>query len=314
LANKPWGIALSRAFDHFVLAAADLGALAKRFEALGFHVGGENIHPFGTKNRIIQLSDESFLELIGVKDPALIKAPAAGEFGFAPFVRDAIARRPGMAMLVLKTEDAKADSMAFKAAGMGDFAPFHFARKGTRPDGTPTEVAFTLAFAAEKAMPEISFFTCQHHFPQNFWASAAQQHANTAQGVARVTIVAENPSDHHIFLGEFIGERAMRSTSFGVEIAAGQQLVEIVSPEGFAFRYGVNAPEAKTPVFAGLEITLANLDALKGGRAHAGGVTFAPEVGFNTALRFLPAIAGSAKVGSGFAKEHASKKSPGAVA
>jgi Glyoxalase-like domain len=285
------GIALSRAFDHFVLATADLDALAQRFQALGFSVGGENIHPFGTRNRIIQLADQSFLELIGLHDVSLIKGGSG--FAFAPFVRDAIAHRPGMAMLVLRSEDAKADSARFKALGMGDIAPFHFGRKGTKPDGTPTEVAFTLAFAVDKAMPEIGFFTCQHHFPQNFWASAAQKHANTAQGVARVTIVAENPSDHHIFLGNFIGEREMRSTSFGVEIVAGKSLVEIISPEGFAFRYGCAAPKAGTPIFAGLEIAVANPGALKGGQPHAGGITFAPEPRFNTALRFVPATGGA---------------------
>ncbi len=44
--------------------------------------------------------------------------------------------------------------------------------------------------------------------------------------IARVTIVAENPSDHHIFLSSFVGERGMRSTSFGIEIIAGQGLIE----------------------------------------------------------------------------------------
>lgn len=279
---------MPRALDHFVLATPNLDALGDRFAALGFTVGGVNIHPFGTKNRIIQLADESFIELVGVEDPGKITPLKAGDAGFAGFVQAAVRRRPGMAMLVLKSEDAAADAGAFKVAGIGGFAPFHFARKGTKPDGTPTEVAFTLAFAHAPAMPECGFFTCQQHFPQNFWAREAQVHANGVKGVRRVTLVAENPSDHHIFLGAFVGNREMRSTSFGVEIEAGQGKLEIVSPEGFAYRYGVAAPEAKTPVFAGLEFHTPHQPLPAGGVAHGGGVTFAPQPGFATALRFVP--------------------------
>lgn len=279
---------MPRALDHFVLATTDLDALGDRFAALGFSVGGVNIHPFGTKNRIIQLADQTFIELVGVDDPGKIIPLKAGETGFAGFVLGAASRRPGMAMLVLKSEDAAADARAFKAANIGDFAPFHFSRKGVGPDGTEREVAFTLAFAHAPAMPDCGFFTCQQHFPQNFWAPERQIHTNGVKGVRRVTLVAENPSDHHIFLGAFIGNRVMRSTSFGVEIEAGQSCIEIISPEGFAYRYGVEAPEAETPVFAGLEFHSPKQPLPAGGINHGGGVTFAPQQGFATALRFVP--------------------------
>lgn len=278
---------MSRALDHFVFACTDLEALGRRFEALGFQVGGVNLHPFGTRNRIIQLADETFFELIAVNDPGQFPPPAPRHFDFPRFVQGAAARRAGMAMLVLKSEDARADGMVFKAAGCGDFEPFHFAREGTRPDGSAVQVAFTLAFAHAEAMPECGFFACQHHFPQNFWAAPAQKHANGALGVSRVTLVAENPSDHHIFLSAFVGERAMRSTSFGVEIVAGKGVVEIVSPEGFAFRYGLAAPASATPVFAGLEIAVAGASLPKGLLAHAGGFTAPPDAGCATALRFI---------------------------
>lgn len=279
---------MPRALDHFVLATANLDALADRFAALGFAVGGVNIHPFGTKNRIIQLADQTFIELVGVHDASKIAPLPADGAGFAGFVQAAVARRPGMAMLVLKSEDAAADARAFKAANIGDFAPFHFSRKGTKPDGSPTEVAFTLAFAHAPAMPDCGFFTCQQHFPENFWSPERQVHANGVKGVRRVTLVAENPSDHHIFLGAFVGNRVMRSTSFGVEIETERGVVEMVSPEGFAYRYGVEAPEAETPVFAGLEFHTPKQPLPAGGIAHGGGVTFAPQQGFATVLRFVP--------------------------
>lgn len=291
---------MARALDHLVIGVPDLAAAGARLEALGFVVGPVNRHPWGTENRIVQLGDESFLELVTVGDPALIPARALRKFSFGAFVRDALARRSGLSMLVLKGSDAVRDAAEFATAGIGDFEPFDFSRKGRRPDGSETEVAFSLAFAADAAMPECGFFTCQHHFPQNFWSRQAQDHANGALGIARVTLVAENPSDHHIFLSAFVGERAMRSTSFGIEIATGATgkssggVIEIVTAQGFAFRYGLEAPKAETPIFAGIEFLTLDPVSVKsradvtGAAAftHADGVTLLPHPDFLTAIRF----------------------------
>lgn len=280
---------MPRPLDHLVIGVTDLDAAAARLEGLGFTIGGENRHPWGTANRIVQFADETFLELITPRDASLIPDHAPRRFSFGAFVRDALAKRPGLSMLVLKSADARADAAEYAALGLGDFEPFDFARKGTRPDGSEVEVAFSLAFARDEAAPECGFFTCQQHFPQNFWSRPAQTHANGAAGIARVTIVAENPSDHHIFLGAFIGERGMRSTSFGIEIAAGDALIEIVSPEGFAFRYGTAAPDAASPVFAGIEIAMPRLpQAPDGAVTHGQGLTLPAETLSGTALRLVP--------------------------
>lgn len=290
---------MARPLDHLVIGVPDLDAAGARLAALGFSVGAVNRHPWGTQNRLVQFSDETFFELINVADAALIPPHAPRRFSFGAFVRDALTRAPGLAMLVLKSTDARADAADFTRLGIGDFEPFDFSRKGRKPDGSETEVAFSLAFAAEAGMPDCGFFTCQQHFPQNFWSEAAQAHTNGAIGITRVTLVAENPSDHHIFLAAFVGERGMRSTSFGIEIEAGatakarghRALIDILSPEGFAFRYGVPAPAATTPRFAGIEVALPALDKLHDGTliAHGGGLTLPASTDFGTALRFVPA-------------------------
>lgn len=287
---------MPRPLDHFVIGVPDLDAAGSRFAAMGFIVGGRNAHAWGTENRIIQFADHTFFELITVAKPGLIPAHAERAFSFGAFVRDRLAESPGLSMLVLKAADAAADAEAFRKAGIGDFAPFHFGRKGKRPDGAEVDVAFTLAFAADAAMPKAGFFTCQQHAPDMFWAPALQAHANGATGIARVTLVAENPSDHHIFLAAFVDERAMRSTSFGIEIVAGHGVIEIISPEGFAFRYGEAAPVSDTPVFAGLEVAVADLAALErhlgaageARLAHAQGLTLPRQPALATTLRFVP--------------------------
>lgn len=288
---------MARALDHLVIGTADLETGGALLAALGLTVGPVNTHPWGTKNRLVQFADKSFLELITVADEAAIPPHAPRRFSFGAFVRDALQRRTGLSMLVLKGSDARADAAEFAAQGIGDFEPFDFARKGVKADGSPTEVAFSLAFAADPAMPECAFFTCQHHFPENFWSKTAQTHANGATGVARVTIVADNPSDHHIFLSAFVGEREMRSTSFGIEIEAGEKgikggVIEIVSADGFAFRYGSAPPASPTPCFAGIEIAVTDpgrVTAPKGRKLelHAGGLSLAGTPDMTTALRFV---------------------------
>lgn len=303
---------MPRPLDHLVIGVTDLDAIGQQFSMLGFTVGAKNRHPWGTENRIVQFSDETFFELITVGDAGLIPPHAPRHFSFGAFVRGALARATGLSMLVLKSADGRADAAEFARLGIGDFEPFEFARKGRRPDGSEAEVAFTLAFAAEAAMPDCAFFTCQQHFPENFWSGAAQTHANGATGITRVSLVADNPSDHHIFLSAFVGERAMRSTSFGIEIEAGgntaggksiggKSIIEIVSPEGFKFRYGVAAPKAATPRFAGIELGVATLDPIAKA-AEVAGVTLNPHANglvlpatpeFGTVLRFLPSGGGT---------------------
>ena len=108
-------------------------------------------------------------------------------------------------MLVLEGKGAAADAEAFRAAGIGDFDVFDFEREGKRPDGSSVKVAFSLAFAADPKAPDTGFFTCQQHYPENFWNPAFQKHQNGVTGIAGVVFVAENPADHHVFLKAFSG-------------------------------------------------------------------------------------------------------------
>lgn len=195
----------SRRIDHLVLAVRDLEAAADFYRRLGFQVGARNRHPWGTENRLVQFRS-SFLELITVgDDPSQIQPHAPGRFSFGAFVRDYLERREGLAMFVLDSADAKADAAHFAAKGIGSFEPFFFERKGRRPDGSETHVAFTLAFAFDAAIPDASFFVCQQHFPENFWNAELQKHPNGASNVSAVTLSVAEPKAHTAFLSGFTG-------------------------------------------------------------------------------------------------------------
>ena len=235
----------ARRIDHLVLAVRDLDAAAGFYESLGFQVGARNRHPWGTENRLVQFRS-SFLELISVGDAALIPPHRPGHFSFGAFVRDYLARREGLAMAVLDSMDAIADAAAFADAGIGRFEPFRFERKGRRPDGTETHVAFTLAFAMDEGLPDACFFVCQQHFPDAFWNPAFQVHANGAHNVFSVTLGVPRPMDHAAFVRAFTGVDTIATAEGGLvfPLREGGRLAVEVRPDAAGFiAFGVGVPD-----------------------------------------------------------------------
>lgn len=228
---------MTRRIDHLVVAVRDLDGAAGLYERLGFRVGTRNRHPWGTENRLVQLAS-SYVELITVGENAEMPAHAPRSFSFGAFVRDYLARREGFAMLVLGTSDAKADAAAFATAGIGDFEPFFFQRRGRRADGTETEVAFTLAFARDPDAPDAGFFVCQHHRPENFWSPAFQQHANGAEDVSAVVLAAPDPEAHQTFLERFAGTDATRPQGHDLSLALARGRIDVVTADDAAELYG----------------------------------------------------------------------------
>ena len=253
-----------RGIDHLVLACRDLGATAETYRRLGFQVGARNRHPWGTENHIVQLQG-SFLELIGLGEGFTPPPPEAETFPFAGFLSGFLGRREGLAMLVLESRDAAADYGRFAGQGIGiGSAPFRFGRTGRRPDGTETEVAFSLAFARSRLIREAGFFVCQQHFPENFWNPAFQAHPNTAVSVLGAVMVADNPAQHAEFLSGVAGEREMRATSAGIEIETPRGRIDALTPTAFRFRFGVDPygqPE-QGPHFAAFRIGVRDLAAV----------------------------------------------------
>ena len=197
---------MARALDHIVVAGHDLAALRDFYHRLGFQVGRRNLHPWGTENHIIQF-DGVFLELIGLPSEGQgLTEPAPY---FAAFVRDYLAKRQGLAMLVLASQNAMADHGAFRAQDIGYGEVFHFSRQAVRPDGQPINVAFSLAFARPHACVNCGFFTCQQHFPENFWNPAFQTHENGVLSLTEVIFAADETHQHSVFMAEFTGNKPL---------------------------------------------------------------------------------------------------------
>ena len=231
-----------RGIDHLVLPVRDLDGAAARYAAMGFQVGARNRHPWGTENRLVQFPG-AFLELITLGDGGLVDEAWAARSRFATFSRDYLARNgDGFAMLVAESKDAATDKTAFDAAGIGGFETFFFERFGKRPDGAEVRVAFTLAFAADAASPDASFFVCQQHEPQNFWNPTFQEHANGVAGLAGVVLLAKAPAEHRRFLAGFSGIEPAEAEGGALVARTPRGDISIVTPAAFTAVYGDAAP------------------------------------------------------------------------
>lgn len=225
--------------DHIVHAVRDLDAAGAFYGRAGFIVGARNRHPWGTHNRIVQLKN-CYIELLEIAEPEKIVPLAARSFSFGAFNRDFLKSREGFSMLILNSTDAIADRRAFEAAGISNSDVFDFAREGKTPDGAVVKLAFSLAFAADALSPNLRFAVCQHHFPENFWNPAFQQHANGSASVPGAVMVADNPTDHHIFLKAFTGISDLHSSSIGVKARTENGDIEIVDAIAFRDQFGVS--------------------------------------------------------------------------
>jgi hypothetical protein len=291
---------LPHGLDHIVHAVRDLDAAGEFYGRAGFIVGARNKHAWGTHNRIVQLNN-AYIELLEVAEPEKIPPHGARSFSFGAFNRDYVGAREGFSMLILNSRNAVEDARAFEASGIGDFKVFDFAREGAKPDGTVIKLAFSLAFAVDETSPNVRFAVCQHHFPENFWNPAFQTHANGTRGVPGVALVADNPTDHHIFLKAFTGVSDLHSSSIGIVARTQNGDVEIMAPVAFRDQFGVTinaAGEGMTLNALRFEVAdLAQTEALLrqnnvACHGHVGRLVVPPDAAHGATLIFEPAKAG----------------------
>ena len=77
---------------------------------------------------------------------------------------------------------------------------FDFSRLARQPDGRDVTVGFTLAFASVPELPEAMAFTCQQWRPDLFWKAEYQIHANSAERINEVFLIAEDPVPAETFI------------------------------------------------------------------------------------------------------------------
>ena len=252
---------MPRGLDHIVHVVRDLDAAAARYRSFGFTVGARNKHPWGTHNVLVQFPG-FFIELLTLAEPDKL-----GNDGFSTlfgrYAESFLKAHEGLALLILESKDAAAADADFRAAGIAASDVMRFEREGRRPDGTSVKVGFSLAFAEDKAAPEIHFAVCQQHYPENFWNPAFQKHANGASAIAGAVFVAEAPERHRGFLEKFAGALAA-PTADGFSIATPRGVISMLTPAAFLARFGVKPPDvAHGPRLAAMRFSVADASALQ---------------------------------------------------
>ena len=254
---------MPRSLDHIVLAVADLDRARTRYEELGFTVAPEGLHPFGTHNACIFLSDDTFIEPLAIARRETCEA--AIEEGNTFVARDHAFRfrrgLEGLSHLVIKSDDAAADHEAFRAAGMSDGDMVHFSRESKTPDGNVGEAAFALAFAGDRRAPDAGFFSCEVVKSPEIDRTALRTHPNGAIGLAEVAMSEETPSDFQYFLQNLLEQREMDNHSFGIELALHGSRVSVLTAAGMRAFNGLDVETAdRGLIFRSYSVRVANLD------------------------------------------------------
>jgi catechol 2,3-dioxygenase-like lactoylglutathione lyase family enzyme len=241
-----------RSIDHVVVAVQDLDSAARAYEALGFGLTPRAYHSdrMGTSNRLIQFAGRNFIELLEVDRPEGLDAHA---FNAVP-PRTFLEEREGLSMLVLTSDDARADLAHFAALGLSTYAPFDFERQAKLPDGSQVTLTFSLGFVTCPTLPGMAFFVCQNHKPQYFWKPEYQSHRNGAQSIAAVYIAAHDPGTHVRFLSRLTGGTS-EPIDGGHRISCGGQELLVVTPERLrAYAVDSQIETGAAARFAGLSI------------------------------------------------------------
>jgi catechol 2,3-dioxygenase-like lactoylglutathione lyase family enzyme len=250
----------NRGIDHLVLCVRDLDAAQRLYQSLGFTTTPPARHPFGTGNSLVQLQG-NFLELLAIVEPDKIKPPAPGYFGFADFCREFLRTREGLAMLVFESDDARRDQAEFAGKNLQTYQPFDFSRQATLPDGSQVTVAFSLAFVTDPRLSQAAFFVCQQHAPEYFWKTEYQSHANGAQRVDEIIMVASQPLELTELFAGLQGAEQVHHEAGRLTVTTARGRISVLDRSGFAERFPMgdieNAPD--TPYFAGFGVTVADI-------------------------------------------------------
>jgi len=270
-------MAMSRGLDHIVHAVRDLDAAADCYRGMGFMVGARNRHAWGTHNQLVQFPG-FFVELLTVAEPDKLTGEGFPAL-FGDFNRQFLASHEGLSFLMLESENVRADAAQLRSAGFARSDALMFERAGKGPDGSTVTVGFSLAFARDPLAAEIGFAVCRQHNPRLFWNPAIQQHPNGTSGIAGAVLVAENPTDHHIFLTAFSGVRELHAGSGVLTAPTPRGDIRIMDRVAFQTRFGVEAPDTSSGArLAAVRFRVRERKVLHDTLA-AGGVAFSEHMG-----------------------------------
>lgn len=176
--------------DHVGFFVENMDEAALLFERLGFAVSEQNTHfnaneagelvPAGTVNRLITLRS-GYLEVLA----------ASSDTPLADQLRRSLERYQGLHLIALGHADVAALEPRIRAGGLDLQPAVSLRRPIETPEGEAT-VGFTVLRTAPGAMAEGRVQYCQHLTPQHVWRPRMSDHANAAEALTEMLIVAQD--------------------------------------------------------------------------------------------------------------------------
>jgi hypothetical protein len=246
--------------DHLVLPTADLDVARERLASLGFTVAPPGVHPFGTENCCVYLSDGTFLEPLAVADASVAGEAIAGGNVFVGrdrAYRDRLGEE-GFSAVVFGTSDADADHARFIEAGVSAGDRLDFSRPFTDASGKSDTASFRLAFAGSSDAPDAFLFACERVNAPSVDRSALQAHANGVERIVEVVAISDEPSMH----GRLI--RLAAGASAGANrLVLPNATIALLDRTAFEARFGVPFGQPSTLRFAAIVFSVRDLGHVK---------------------------------------------------
>ncbi|MCP9230234.1 VOC family protein [Mesorhizobium sp. LMG 17147] len=246
--------------DHLVLPTASLDIARARLTLLGFTVAPTGIHPFGTENCCVFLTDGTYLEPLVVADRQAVAKAIANRNVFV--ARDRTYREEngdeGFSAVALGTESAAADYARYMEAGLSAGDALSFSRAFTDATGTSDTASFKLAFAATGKATDAFLFACERIDAPNVDRTALQAHANGATGIVEVVAVTGEPFEQGRLISIAAGIEAQGGTVYELPNA----VVTILDPAAYSARFGIPAGAPSELRFAGIVFSIRHADAV----------------------------------------------------
>lgn len=239
--------------DHAIVLVRNLELAAGQYQQLGFTLTPRGGHPtLGTANHTIMLGHD-YVELLAV----LERSAANRQW------TESLDRHEGLGGMALGTTDARATREALVARGFKLPPVVDFDRPVALPGGV-VRARFTVAHLPEEASPALPAFFCQQHTREFVWRPEWQHHANTAFGIAGMTVIHPAPDTAAVAYERLLGRARVHPHPGGVSLTLGGSRLWVVSPGYAAARLGSSTLRNPTGVEPlGFTVAVHDLDAAR---------------------------------------------------
>jgi hypothetical protein len=228
--------------DHPLVAVKDMDKACEDFARLGFFINPRHHHPWGTDNHLLMFP-ENFIEVISIYDASKLDQKNEKGFAFGRFISDSLARKEGLALVALHSEDARQDHQLMQDRQVENQGLVNFRRIAHRPDGSEEEAVVSLVMLINTEFPAISHFFCHQHKPHLVWVKDWMTHANGANAITKVSYVANSPGILYPRFVGIYGEEAVTLTEDMLEVSTDRGDFEIFTPAQAQIRFaGVEVP------------------------------------------------------------------------